>query len=103
MVAGVTFSPHLSVFQWNFLYIQIQTCPDVTSCYWHVLPNKTMWLFKFSHLFQSLHLKVFLCSLASTDSPMSKPTPLYGQPSWWGEDDDLAHKKQDSSGKSPGQ
>ncbi|XP_029972571.1 centrosomal protein of 170 kDa protein B isoform X2 [Salarias fasciatus] len=30
---------------------------------------------------------------ASTDSPISKPTPLYGQPSWWGDDDDPANKK----------
>uniref|UniRef100_A0A3B5B2B7 Centrosomal protein 170B n=1 Tax=Stegastes partitus TaxID=144197 RepID=A0A3B5B2B7_9TELE len=27
-------------------------------------------------------------------SPISKPTPLYGQPSWWGEDEDPANKKQ---------
>ncbi|KAM9341296.1 centrosomal protein of 170 kDa protein B [Symphorus nematophorus] len=39
---------------------------------------------------------------AATDSPVSKPTPLYGQPSWWGEDEDPANKKQDRGGKSPG-
>ncbi|XP_070776221.1 centrosomal protein of 170 kDa protein B [Enoplosus armatus] len=39
----------------------------------------------------------------STDSPISKPTPLYGQPSWWGEDEDPANKKQNRGGKSPGQ
>ncbi|KAM9842791.1 centrosomal protein of 170 kDa protein B [Aulostomus maculatus] len=38
---------------------------------------------------------------AATDSPISKPTPLYGQPSWWGEDEDPDHKKQCSVGKSP--
>ncbi|XP_075874447.1 centrosomal protein of 170 kDa protein B isoform X3 [Nelusetta ayraudi] len=38
---------------------------------------------------------------AATDAPISRPTPLYGQPSWWGEDDDLANKKRDNSGKSP--
>uniref|UniRef100_A0A1A7X0Y8 FHA domain-containing protein n=1 Tax=Iconisemion striatum TaxID=60296 RepID=A0A1A7X0Y8_9TELE len=31
---------------------------------------------------------------APTDSPISKPTPLYGQPSWWGEDEDPANTKQ---------
>nr|XP_015825760.2 centrosomal protein of 170 kDa protein B isoform X2 [Nothobranchius furzeri] len=31
---------------------------------------------------------------APTDSPISKPTPLYGQPSWWGEDEDPANAKQ---------
>lgn len=46
---------------------------------------------------------VFVCLLAATDSPISKPTPLYGQPSWWGEDEDPAKKKQDRGGKSPGQ
>ncbi|XP_028250880.1 centrosomal protein of 170 kDa protein B isoform X2 [Parambassis ranga] len=40
---------------------------------------------------------------ASTDSPISKPTPLYGQPSWWGEDEDPANKKQNRGGKSPEQ
>ena len=39
---------------------------------------------------------------AATDSPMSKPTPLYGQPSWWGEDEDAANIKQEKSGKFPG-
>ncbi|CAN9502245.1 unnamed protein product [Ophioblennius macclurei] len=38
---------------------------------------------------------------ATTDSPISKPTPLYGQPSWWGEDEDPANKKQNRGGKSP--
>ncbi|XP_036981283.1 centrosomal protein of 170 kDa protein B isoform X4 [Acanthopagrus latus] len=38
---------------------------------------------------------------ATTDSPISKPTPLYGQPSWWGEDEDLANKKRNRGGKSP--
>ncbi|XP_044230542.1 centrosomal protein of 170 kDa protein B isoform X2 [Thunnus albacares] len=38
---------------------------------------------------------------AATDSPISKPTPLYGQPSWWGEDEDPANKKQIRGGKSP--
>ncbi|KAM8736286.1 centrosomal protein of 170 kDa protein B isoform 3-T3 [Acanthopagrus schlegelii] len=37
---------------------------------------------------------------ATTDSPISKPTPLYGQPSWWGEDEDLANKKRNRGGKS---
>ncbi|XP_056249565.1 centrosomal protein of 170 kDa protein B [Seriola aureovittata] len=40
---------------------------------------------------------------AGIDSPISKPTPLYGQPSWWGEDDDPANKKVERSGKSPDQ
>ncbi|XP_040915969.1 centrosomal protein of 170 kDa protein B isoform X2 [Toxotes jaculatrix] len=40
---------------------------------------------------------------AATDSPISKPTPLYGQPSWWGEDEDPANKKQGRGGKSPEQ
>uniref|UniRef100_A0A4W6DGN6 Centrosomal protein 170B n=1 Tax=Lates calcarifer TaxID=8187 RepID=A0A4W6DGN6_LATCA len=40
---------------------------------------------------------------AATDSPISKPTPLYGQPSWWGEDEDPANKKQNRGGKSPEQ
>ncbi|KAM3871509.1 centrosomal protein of 170 kDa protein B [Diretmus argenteus] len=31
---------------------------------------------------------------ATTDSPISKPTPLYGQPSWWGEDEDPNNKEQ---------
>ncbi|KAM9355556.1 centrosomal protein of 170 kDa protein B [Pholidichthys leucotaenia] len=38
---------------------------------------------------------------AATDSPISKPTPLYGQPSWWGEDEDPANKKQNKEGKLP--
>ncbi|XP_076605274.1 centrosomal protein of 170 kDa protein B isoform X1 [Chaetodon auriga] len=38
---------------------------------------------------------------AATDSPISKPTPLYGQPSWWGEDEDPANKTQNRGGKSP--
>uniref|UniRef100_A0A673CJ74 Centrosomal protein 170B n=1 Tax=Sphaeramia orbicularis TaxID=375764 RepID=A0A673CJ74_9TELE len=38
-----------------------------------------------------------------TDSPISKPTPLYGQPSWWGDDEDPANKKQSRGGKQPGQ
>uniref|UniRef100_UPI0037E849B3 centrosomal protein of 170 kDa protein B n=1 Tax=Semicossyphus pulcher TaxID=241346 RepID=UPI0037E849B3 len=36
-----------------------------------------------------------------TDSPISKPTPLYGQPSWWGEDEDPANKEQNRGGESP--
>ncbi len=44
---------------------------------------------------------VFVCLIAATDSPISKPTPLYGQPSWWGEDEDPANKKQSRGGKSP--
>ncbi|XP_054652155.1 centrosomal protein of 170 kDa protein B isoform X2 [Dunckerocampus dactyliophorus] len=36
---------------------------------------------------------------AATDTPISKPTPLYGQPSWWGEDEDPATKIQNRSGK----
>ncbi|XP_054470179.1 centrosomal protein of 170 kDa protein B isoform X2 [Anoplopoma fimbria] len=40
---------------------------------------------------------------AVTDSPISKPTPLYGQPSWWGEDEDAANKKKNTGGKSPEQ
>uniref|UniRef100_A0A667ZVI7 Centrosomal protein 170B n=1 Tax=Myripristis murdjan TaxID=586833 RepID=A0A667ZVI7_9TELE len=42
-------------------------------------------------LFLSLCLCV--CLLATTDIPISKPTPLYGQPSWWGEDDDPANNE----------
>ncbi|KAM4541445.1 centrosomal protein of 170 kDa protein B [Fundulus diaphanus] len=38
---------------------------------------------------------------ASTDSPISKPTPLYGQPSWWGEDEEQANAKQKRGGKMP--
>ncbi|XP_073339060.1 centrosomal protein of 170 kDa protein B isoform X1 [Pagrus major] len=38
---------------------------------------------------------------AATDSPISKPTPLYGQPSWWGEDEDAANKKRNRGGKLP--
>ncbi|XP_072222092.1 centrosomal protein of 170 kDa protein B [Leuresthes tenuis] len=38
---------------------------------------------------------------ATTDTPISKPTPLYGQPSWWGEDEDAALKKQNRGGKMP--
>ncbi|XP_072313534.1 centrosomal protein of 170 kDa protein B [Eucyclogobius newberryi] len=40
---------------------------------------------------------------AATESPISKPTPLYGQPSWWGEDEDLENKKLSRGGKLPGQ
>ncbi|XP_038150404.1 centrosomal protein of 170 kDa protein B isoform X2 [Cyprinodon tularosa] len=36
---------------------------------------------------------------ASTDSPISKPTPLYGQPSWWGEDEEQANTKHSRGGK----
>ncbi|XP_032403237.1 centrosomal protein of 170 kDa protein B isoform X3 [Xiphophorus hellerii] len=38
---------------------------------------------------------------APTDSPISKPTPLYGQPSWWGEDEEQANTKQNRGGKMP--
>ncbi|KAM8915502.1 centrosomal protein of 170 kDa protein B isoform 2-T2 [Spinachia spinachia] len=38
---------------------------------------------------------------AATDPPISKPTPLYGQPSWWGEDEDAAKKKKNRGGKLP--
>ncbi|XP_030622548.1 centrosomal protein of 170 kDa protein B [Chanos chanos] len=34
-----------------------------------------------------------------TDTPVHKPTPLYGQPSWWGEDDEPGG--QDSDGRRP--
>ncbi|KAK2826205.1 hypothetical protein Q5P01_020419 [Channa striata] len=40
---------------------------------------------------------------AATDSPISRPTPLYGQPSWWGEDEDPANKKQSKDEKLPEQ
>ncbi|XP_034003353.1 centrosomal protein of 170 kDa protein B isoform X5 [Trematomus bernacchii] len=40
---------------------------------------------------------------ASTESPISKPTPLYGQPSWWGEDEEAAIKSKNRGGKSPEQ
>lgn len=43
-----------------------------------------------------------VCLSAATDSPISKPTPLYGQPSWWGEDEDTANIKQERGGKFPG-
>ncbi|XP_061824688.1 centrosomal protein of 170 kDa protein B isoform X4 [Nerophis lumbriciformis] len=36
----------------------------------------------------------------ATDAPISKPTPLYGRPSWWGEDEDPATKIQNRTGKS---
>ncbi|MED6275587.1 hypothetical protein CHARACLAT_028023, partial [Characodon lateralis] len=38
---------------------------------------------------------------APTDSPKSKPTPLYGQPSWWGEDEEQDSTKQNRGGKMP--
>ncbi|KAM4624950.1 centrosomal protein of 170 kDa protein B [Polymixia lowei] len=38
---------------------------------------------------------------ATADTPVSKPTPLYGQPSWWGEDEDPEKKRQTSGGKQP--
>ncbi|XP_055014535.1 centrosomal protein of 170 kDa protein B isoform X2 [Boleophthalmus pectinirostris] len=40
---------------------------------------------------------------AATDTPISKPTPLYGQPSWWGEDEDPEKKKSPRGGKQPEQ
>ncbi|KAF3701342.1 Centrosomal protein of 170 kDa protein B Centrosomal protein 170B [Channa argus] len=40
---------------------------------------------------------------AATDSPISRPTPLYGQPSWWGDDEDPANKKQSKDEKLPEQ
>ncbi|XP_030212291.1 centrosomal protein of 170 kDa protein B isoform X2 [Gadus morhua] len=40
---------------------------------------------------------------ATSDSPISKPTPLYGQPSWWGEDEDPDNKPENSGGKQPDQ
>lgn len=40
-----------------------------------------------------------VCLLATTDKLISKPTPLYGQPSWWGEDEDPATKIHNRSGK----
>lgn len=52
-----------------------------------------------------LCLCLLLCIylLGATDTPTSKPTPLYGQPSWWGEDDDPANKKRNRDGKLPEQ
>ncbi|KAK5618034.1 hypothetical protein CRENBAI_023194 [Crenichthys baileyi] len=38
---------------------------------------------------------------APTDSPKSKPTPLYGKPSWWGEDEEQDSTKQNRGGKMP--
>ncbi|XP_036397763.1 centrosomal protein of 170 kDa protein B isoform X2 [Megalops cyprinoides] len=35
-----------------------------------------------------------------TEAPVSRPTPLYGQPSWWGEDD-VGNKGQSSEGRKP--
>ncbi|XP_029937721.1 centrosomal protein of 170 kDa protein B isoform X2 [Myripristis murdjan] len=40
---------------------------------------------------------------ATTDIPISKPTPLYGQPSWWGEDDDPANNERSRGGRQPDQ
>uniref|UniRef100_UPI003AB0A780 centrosomal protein of 170 kDa protein B isoform X1 n=1 Tax=Centroberyx gerrardi TaxID=166262 RepID=UPI003AB0A780 len=40
---------------------------------------------------------------AAADTPISKPTPLYGQPSWWGEDEDPSKKEQNTGGKQPDQ
>ncbi|CAL8299955.1 unnamed protein product [Boreogadus saida] len=40
---------------------------------------------------------------ATSDSPISKPTPLYGQPSWWGEDEDPDNKPENNGGKQPDQ
>lgn len=45
---------------------------------------------------------VLVCLPAVTDSPISKPTPLYGQPSWWGEDENPANIKQERGGKFSG-
>ncbi|KAJ3612989.1 hypothetical protein NHX12_019246 [Muraenolepis orangiensis] len=38
---------------------------------------------------------------AATDSPISKPTPLYGQPSWWGEDEEPDKQPESGGGKQP--
>ncbi|XP_053701277.1 centrosomal protein of 170 kDa protein B [Synchiropus splendidus] len=38
---------------------------------------------------------------AVTDSPISKPSPLYGQPSWWGEDENPTSKSPSRAVKSP--
>ncbi|XP_048106824.1 centrosomal protein of 170 kDa protein B isoform X2 [Alosa alosa] len=35
-----------------------------------------------------------------TEPPVPRPTPLYGQPSWWGEED-AGHKKQHGDGRRP--
>lgn len=53
--------------------------------------------------FDCIHSHCFVCPSAAIGSPISKPTPLYGQPSWWGEDEDPANKKEDRGGKSLGQ
>ncbi|XP_066550372.1 centrosomal protein of 170 kDa protein B isoform X2 [Amia ocellicauda] len=37
---------------------------------------------------------------ALSEAPMSRPTPLYGQPSWWGEDD-AGNKVQHTEGRRP--
>ena len=44
-----------------------------------------------------------LCLLVTSESPISKPTPLYGQPSWWGEDEDPDNKPENIGGKQPDQ
>ncbi|XP_061700722.1 centrosomal protein of 170 kDa protein B [Syngnathoides biaculeatus] len=41
-----------------------------------------------------------LSHTGAMDTLISKPTPLYGQPSWWGEDEDPATKIQNQSRKS---
>lgn len=56
-----------------------------------------------SFLSLSTRLMVCVCLLAATDSLISKPTPLYGQPSWWGEDEDAANKTKNRGGKLPEQ
>ncbi|KAM9777686.1 centrosomal protein of 170 kDa protein B [Neosynchiropus ocellatus] len=38
---------------------------------------------------------------AVTESPISKPSPLYGQPSWWGEDENPTSKSPSRAVKSP--
>ncbi|XP_056151592.1 centrosomal protein of 170 kDa protein B [Lampris incognitus] len=39
----------------------------------------------------------------TTDCQISKPTPLYGQPSWWGEDEEPKNKEENDDGKQPDQ
>lgn len=104
----------------NFLLLQRQTKHCFVMWLTNLLDYKTKQWFKFTSLlalslflpflpapFSILCTWLCLCLsvgfflLASTDAPISKPTPLYGQPSWWGEDEDPANKKESRGGKFP--
>lgn len=64
--------------------------------------NFVLFIFKTNNVTSSTVLmesfiKLFLFPCLVSDPAVSRPTPLYGQPSWWGEDDEEKGERCDPS------